>query len=103
MSKKTWISPLQKIALTFQKFDLSKMRLIHPYAKALWISPVKMVIPVSRAKAIRAAQEIKGLARYSDASGYNDLIGIGVHWQQIDALSVSLTIPSTKRLNVHSG
>lgn len=79
------------------------MEQIHPYAKAPWISPVKIVIPVSRAEAIRAAQEFKGPAGYTDASGRNDLIGIGVHWQQIDAPSVSLTISSTKRLNVHSG
>ncbi len=79
MSNKTWISPLQKIALKFQKLDLSNLEQIHLYAKAPWISLVKIVIPVSRAEAIWAAQEFKSPVEYNDTSGRNDLIGIEVH------------------------
>ena len=34
LNNKTWISPLQKIVLKFQKLDLSKTEQIHSYAKA---------------------------------------------------------------------
>ena len=103
LDNKTWISPLQKIALKFQKLDLSNLEQIYPYTKAPWIPSVKVVIPTSRAEAIQAAQGFKGPAGYTDASGRNNLIGIGVHWHQINVPPVSLTISSTQRLNVHSG
>ena len=103
LDNKTWISPLQKIALKFQKLDLSETEQIHPYAKAPWIPSVKVVISSAKPEAIRAAQEYKGEAGYTDASGRNDLIGIGVYWQHIYAPSISLTMSSMQRLNVYSG
>ena len=55
------------------------MEQIHPYAKAPWIFPVKVIIPVSRAEATRAAQKLKDPAGYTDTLGRKNLIGIGVH------------------------
>lgn len=103
LENKTWISPLQKIALKFQKLDLSNLEQIFSYTKAPWIPPVKVIIPTSGAEAIQAAQGFKGAAGYTDASGRNNVIGIGVHWQQMNVPPVSLTISSADRLNVYAG
>ncbi len=67
LDNKTWISPLQKVALKFQKLDLSNLEQIYLYTKAPWIPSVKVVILTSRAEAIQAAQGFKGQAGYTDA------------------------------------
>ena len=64
---------------------------------------MKVVIPSAKPEAIWAAQEYKSAAGYTNASGRNDLIDIGVYWQHIYAPSISLTMSSMQRLNVYSG
>ena len=52
LTNKTWICPLQKIVQKFDKLNFSKIEKIYAYVKALWISPLKISIPLSKVEKI---------------------------------------------------
>ena len=83
-SNKTWISPLQKTADRFMSLDLTNLEIIEAYAKPPWIIPVTVTIP-EKTKAIGLAthQSSSLLAAFTDSSIRNNLVGIGVYWQEL--------------------
>ncbi len=76
---------------------------IHAYVKAPWIPPVKISIPQSKVEEIQQTTSHQGPAAFTDSSSRNDLVGIGVHWQNLNLPVISIAISSPQYLSVYSG
>src|SRR5438477_49296 len=98
---KRFKSPLQKIAQTFEKLDLSKVETVTPFCIPPWQERPVVYIPEDRDKAAELAKNHAGLAVFTDASSRNGLVGIGIAWAPDPNLVHSRTIGSDQDLNTY--
>lgn len=95
LGNKRWISPLQKIVQKFKQLDVSCIEKIGAYTKNPLTNPLRIFIMDNKKQAADLAKSHKRVATFVDSSVRNDLVGIGVYWQDILWFSISDTIAST--------
>lgn len=79
------------------------MEKIRAYVKAPWIPPLKISISQSKVEAIQRVKSHQGPAVFTDSLSRNDLVGIGVHWQNLNLPDISIAIFLPQYLSVYSG
>lgn len=104
LTKKRYISPLQRIAEKFKDSDLSSLEKIEAFSKAPLVPAAPIVIS-SREDAIKKATNIDPSMPVAsiDGSARNNLLGIGDQWGgALQWPAVSRTISSPKTLDSHA-
>lgn len=99
-----FLSPLQRTAKTFSRFDIKDLEYIEPFCVAPW-HPYARVRIYEREKAIKMALDADPeRVVYTDASNRNGKIGIGVTSSStISPMNVIRTIGASSSVSAHHG
>lgn len=71
------------------------MKKIRAYIKVPWIPPSKVCIVLSKIEVIGQAMSYQSLATFIDSSLKNGLVSVGVQWQNLNCLDISMAISSS--------